>query len=112
MILICKRCQHIGLGDFDNAAITWAAPLLVSSMLLVEYSTKYNSVPVMLSMVRIFEYATDMTITAMSYEDSCNKCNGSRSMVPVYSDEGIQIIVDNDIDFPIEDIRIEVSIPT
>jgi len=71
MILICKRCKHIGLGDFDNAAITWAAPLLVSSMLLVEYSTKYNSVPVMLSMVRIFEYATDMTITAMSYEDSC-----------------------------------------
>jgi len=51
-------------------------------------------------------------MTAVSYEDSRNKCGGSRSMVPVYSDEGIEIIIENDINFPIEKIEIEVSMPT
>lgn len=66
----------------------------------------------MLSTLRIFEYSSDILMTAVSYEDSRNKCGGSRSMVPVYSDEGIEIIIENDINFPIEKIEIEVSMPT
>ncbi len=80
-------------------------------MFLVEYSTRYNCVEVMLSMVRMFEFASDNLMYAISYEDSCNRCYGSRSMVPVYSDEGIDIIVENGINFPIEDVTIEVTIP-
>ena len=80
-------------------------------MFLVEYSTRYNCVQVMLSTLRMFDFASDNLMYAIAYENSCSRCYGSRSMVPVYSDEGIDIIVENDINFPIEDVTIEVSIP-
>ena len=111
MILICRNCLRIGLGTYDKRLVHYSAPRIVNLIMLLGLSGKQSSVQLMFSMMRLLDYSLDIFIAGISHQDSCHKCMGSRSMVYVYSEEGEQLIINNDIDFPIEDITITVHEP-
>ena len=112
MLHICRDCQHIGLGDYDRERFNWAAPLLRSSMMLVALSCKDQPVSVMNRMVLLCHFAIYHFIESATHKDSCPECKHSRSMVPVYSPEGQELIMLHEIDFPYEKITIEVIEPS
>lgn len=111
MILICRKCLWIGLGSCDKRLLHYSAPRIVNLIMLVGMSAQHNSIQVMFSMMRLLDYAIDIFIAGISHQDSCKECMSSRSMVYVYSEEGERLIRDNNINFPIDIVSIEVHEP-
>lgn len=112
MILICRNCLRIGLGSYDKRLIHYSAPRIVNMIILIGLSAQHNSTQVMYSMMRLLDYSLDIFIEGFSHEDSCHECMGSRSMVSVYSEEGEELLMVKEIDFPVETVIITVHEPT
>ena len=75
------ECDHIGKEKYDKVAFASTVPVVISSLLLLQYSTQYSSITITNASLSALNYSLRLLISSLSKPYVCPVCDYRKAMV-------------------------------